>query len=137
MTPEAIAAHFDVPGQVVTVLDIDTGNVNDTYRVIKRTTYSEVQFVLQRISTAVFPNPELVMSNMKAITDYAHERLEESVTKSNRIWQLPRVIPTLDGKDFLQDEAGGFWRALSMIASATSHATISTSRRSRPASRHV
>jgi Ser/Thr protein kinase RdoA (MazF antagonist) len=124
MTPESIAAHFDVPGQVVTVLSIDTGNVNDTYRVIKRTTYSEVQFVLQRISQAVFPNPELVMSNMKAITDYAHERLVENASQSKRIWQLPRVISTLDGKDFFTDDAGGYWRALSMIASATSHEKV-------------
>lgn len=121
MTPESIAAEFEVPGQVVTVLTIDTGNVNDTFRVIKRTTYSEVQFVLQRISSAVFPRPDLVMANMKAITDYAHKRLEEQVTKANRIWQLPRVIPTLGAKDYFKDEEGGYWRALSMIASATSH----------------
>ena len=33
MTPESIAARFDVPGQVVTVLNIETGNVNDTITV--------------------------------------------------------------------------------------------------------
>ncbi|MBH54706.1 MAG: aminoglycoside phosphotransferase [Opitutaceae bacterium] len=121
MLPESIAAEFDVPGQVVTVLSIDTGNVNDTYQVIKRTTYSEVQFVLQRISQAVFPKPELVMANMKAITDYGHERLEEQAESPNRIWQLPKVIPTLKGEDFFVDAEGEYWRALSMIASATSH----------------
>lgn len=124
MTPETIAAKFEAPGQVVTVLDINTGNVNDTYRVIKRTTYSEIQFVLQRISQAVFPRPELVMANMKAITDFAHEKLEEQASRSNRIWQLPRVIPTLAGNDFYVDENGEFWRALSMIASATSHEKV-------------
>ncbi len=124
MTPESIAAEFKVPGQVVTVLNIETGNVNDTYRVIKRTTYSEVQFVLQRISKAVFPRPDLVMSNMKAITDYGHQRLEEQVTSANRIWQLPKVISTLDGKDYFIDEKGNYWRALSMIASATSHEKV-------------
>ena len=124
MTPESIAAEFDVPGQVVTVLSIETGNVNDTYRVIKRTTYSEVQFVLQRISKAVFPRPDLVMANMKEITDYGHKRLEEQVVKSNRIWQLPKVLPTRDGKDFFVDAEGRYWRALSMIASATSHEKV-------------
>jgi hypothetical protein len=124
MTPESIAAEFQVPGQVVTVLNIETGNVNDTYRVIKRTTYSEVQFVLQRISKAVFPRPDLVMSNMKAITDYGHEQLEKQVTQANRIWQLPKVISTLDGKDYFIDQKGNYWRALSMIASATSHEKV-------------
>jgi len=124
MTPESIAAEFEVPGQVVIVLTIDTGNVNDTFRVIKRTTYSEVQFVLQRISSAVFPRPDLVMANMKAITDYAHTRLERQATKANRIWQLPRVMPTLTGEDYFRDEKGEYWRALSMIASATSHEKV-------------
>jgi Ser/Thr protein kinase RdoA (MazF antagonist) len=124
MTPESIAAEFQVPGQVVTVLSIETGNVNDTYRVIKRTTYSEVQFVLQRINQAVFPKPDLVMANMKAITDYGHRRLEEQLSKSNRIWQLPKVIPTLDGRDYYIDQSGEYWRALSMIASATSHERV-------------
>jgi Ser/Thr protein kinase RdoA (MazF antagonist) len=124
MTPESIAAEFQVPGQVVTVLSIDTGNVNDTYRVIKRTTFSEVQFVLQRINQAVFPRPDLVMSNMKAITDFGHQRLEEQLSQSNRIWQLPKVIPTLTGEDYFIDETGSYWRALSMIASATSHEQV-------------
>ena len=121
MSPESIAAEFEVPGQVVTVLSIDTGNVNDTYRVIKRTTFSEVQFVLQRISQAVFPKPDLVMANMKAITDYGHQQLEEQAIKAERIWQLPKVIPTLSGDDYFIDAEGSYWRALSMIASATSH----------------
>ncbi len=124
MTPESIAAEFEVPGQVVTVLSIDTGNVNDTYRVIKRTTFSEVQFVLQRINQSVFPRPDLVMANMKAITDYGHERLEEQVAQADRIWQLPKVIPTTDGRDCFIDEKGNYWRALSMIASATSHEQV-------------
>ena len=124
MNPEAIASHFNAPGQVVTVLNIDTGNVNDTYRVIKRTTYSENQFILQRISQAVFPRPDLVMSNVKAITDYAHDKLEAQSENSKRIWQLPRVIQTRDGSDYHLDADGNYWRALSMIASATSHEKV-------------
>jgi Ser/Thr protein kinase RdoA (MazF antagonist) len=31
------------------------------------------------------------------------------------------VIPTLEGNDYFVDAEGGYWRALSMIASATSH----------------
>lgn len=121
MIPESIAAEFDVPGQLVIVLSITTGNVNDTYRVIKRTTFSEVQFVLQRINQAVFPKPDLVMANMKAITDYGHQSLEDQAASSKRIWQLPKVIPTLKGEDYFVDAEGEYWRALSMIASATSH----------------
>ncbi len=124
MSAESIAAEFDVPGQIVTLRSIDSGNVNDTYRVITRTTFSEEQFVLQRINQAVFPRPDHVMANMKAITDFAHKRIEAEAAAADRIWQLPRVIPTRDGQDFVLDEKGNYWRGLSMIASATSYEKV-------------
>lgn len=115
-----VASQFDVPGRLVTVQPLGSGNVNDTYRVIFRTTFSEEQFVLQRINQAVFKDPALVMSNMKIITDYAHERIEAEADEADRIWQLPRVIQTRDGQDYVVDEDGDYWRGLTMIASTRS-----------------
>ncbi|MFV1994360.1 MAG: aminoglycoside phosphotransferase, partial [Verrucomicrobiales bacterium] len=124
MSAESIASEFEVPGRVVTLLSIDSGNVNDTFRVISRTTFSEEQFILQRINRTVFPEPAKVMANMKAITDHAHQRIKAEIDLADRIWQLPRVIPARDGRDFVIDEDGEYWRALSLIASATSHETV-------------
>jgi hypothetical protein len=121
MSAESVAGEFEVPGRIVTLLSIDSGNVNDTYRVISRTTFSEEQFILQRINKKVFPDPKMVMSNMKAITSHAHRRIEDEIEKADRIWQLPRVIPARDGRDFVVDENGEYWRGLTLIASATSH----------------
>lgn len=124
MSAESVAAEFDVPGRIVTLQSIDSGNVNDTYRVITRTTFSEEQFILQRINKKVFPKPDLVMANMKAITDHAHRRIEAEADKADRIWQLPRVIPARNGMEFVHDENGDYWRGLSLIASATSHEKV-------------
>ena len=121
MSANSIATQFDVPGRLVTSQPIGTGNVNDTYRVIMRTTFSEEQFILQRINQAVFKDPAAVMSNMKIVTNFAHQRIGEEADQADRIWQLPRIIPTRDGKDFLVDKDGDYWRALSMIASTKSY----------------
>ncbi len=80
------------PGRLVALQPIGAGNVNDTYRVILRTTFSEEQFILQRINRAVFKDPVAVMANMKAVTDHAHRRIEAEADQADRIWQLPRVI---------------------------------------------
>ncbi|MDP4940077.1 MAG: mucin desulfatase, partial [Verrucomicrobiales bacterium] len=114
MIAESIATQFDVPGRLVALQPIGSGNVNDTYRVILRTTFSEEQYILQRINQAVFKDPAAVMANMKAVTDHAHRRIEEEADQADRIWQLPRVIPAKDGSDFVVDPKGGYWRALSM-----------------------
>lgn len=121
---ETIATQFDVPGRLVALQPIGSGNVNDTYRVILRTTFSEEQYILQRINRKVFPDPAAVMSNMKAVTDHAHGRIEAEADSADRIWQLPRVISTVGGSDFVVDEEGEYWRALSNIASTKSYEKV-------------
>lgn len=65
MSAEEVAKKFQVPGRLVTLKSITTSNVNDTYRVILRTTFSEEQFILQRINKTVFTNPALVKVSEK------------------------------------------------------------------------
>lgn len=125
MNAESIATQFDVPGRLVALEPIGSGNVNDTYRVILRTTYSEEQYILQRINKVVFKDPPAVMANMKAVTDHAHGRIQAEADEADRIWQLPRVIPSTDGNDYVQDEDGNYWRALSMISSASNYEKVS------------
>ncbi|NRB75033.1 MAG: aminoglycoside phosphotransferase family protein [Verrucomicrobiales bacterium] len=124
MIAETIATQFDVPGRLVTLRPIGAGNVNDTYLVILRTTFSEEQYILQRINRNVFKEPAAVMANMKVVTDHAHQRIASEADTADRIWQLPRVIPAKDGGDFVLDEEGECWRALSMIASTMSYEKV-------------
>lgn len=125
-TAEKIATRFQVPGRLVALQPISTGNVNDTYRAIFRTTFSEEQFILQRINKTVFKDPVAVMANMKAVTDHAHCKIEAEAEDADRIWQLPRVISADDGLDYAVDGEGEYWRALSLIASARSYESLNT-----------
>jgi len=124
MKAALMAKQFDVKGRLVTAEATGSGNVNDTFLVVFRTTFSEERFIMQKINTRVFPNPALIMENMKKVTEHVHKRLEEEAATADRIWQLPRVIPTKTGADFAVDGDGGFWRAISLIASAHSYESI-------------
>lgn len=124
MKAALVAQQFDVKGRLVTVEVTGSGNVNDTYLVIFRTTFSEERFILQKINRKVFASPALIMENMKRVTEHVHRKLEDEVHASDRIWQLPRVIPTKDGGDYAVDGDGEFWRAISHIASAHSYDSI-------------
>ena len=116
-----IAERFNVEGRLVTIKAIESGNVNDTYIAFFRTHFSEERVVLQRINRRVFARPEWIMANMRAVTDHVHRRLKLEEDTADRIWQLPRVIPTKDGNDFFVDASGEYWRAITLIASATSY----------------
>jgi len=119
-----MAQRFDVAGRLVTVENSGTGNVNDTYLAIFRTTFSEERFILQRINKNVFARPDYIMENIKRVTEHVHRRLEAEAHLSDRIWQLPRVISTKEGEDYAIDGDGEYWRAISLIASAHSYEKV-------------
>jgi len=119
-----MARLFDVAGRLVSVEPTGSGNVNDTFMAVCRTTFDEHRFVLQRINRRVFANPELIMRNMRIVTEHVHQRLEAEADGADRIWQLPRILPTRAGADFAFDADGAAWRAISLIASARSYESI-------------
>lgn len=121
MSASLMARRFDVPGQMVSVRPFGSGNINDTYLAVFRTHFSEERFVLQRLNTKVFRRPESLMQNMRRVTEHVHDRLRAEERTADRIWQLPRIIPTTDGKDFAYDGNGQCWRAISLIASAEAY----------------
>lgn len=117
------AAHFDVPGTLVAVIPINSGNVNDTSVAHFRTSSAETRVVLQRINRHVFADPGKIVENMLCVTGHIHARLDRECATHDRVWQLPRVIRTLAGGYVHKDGDGNCWRALSMIESATAHET--------------
>jgi hypothetical protein len=124
MRAALIARQFDVQGRLVTVEPYGSGNVNDTYLAIFRTTFSEQRFIVQRIRKSVFPQPEVIMQNMRVLTDHCHAKLEVEAEGADRIWQLPKIIQTKAGEDWVTDADGDLWRAISQIASAQAYEKV-------------
>ena len=106
----AIAEAFALPGPVTAIAPLGNGNVNDTYRV---DTASGESFVLQRLNTAVFAEPELVMANLQVLSAHAQQR-----PLAGQRWEVPRVIHHRhSGQPWLK--AGGeFWRLTSFVNDA-------------------
>lgn len=115
-----IVEQFGVPGQLVRVRPTGQGNVNDTYLAVFRTHFSEERIIVQRVNHNVFPRPDWIMENLEVLTGYCHAKLQAEFTEADRIWQLPRIVPCSDGRKYVVDEQGDCWRALTLIASATS-----------------
>jgi Ser/Thr protein kinase RdoA (MazF antagonist) len=122
--PAEVAEHFDIHGQVVATNVYGAGNVNDTYLGVFRTTYSEERVIIQRINSRVFGHPEWIMRNIRVVTDHVHQRLEQELAAADRVWQLPRIIPCKDGRDFFIDDEGEYWRAFTLIASTRYYETV-------------
>ena len=115
-----LANKFNVKGRLVTLVPFGNGNINDTFLAVYRNTFTETQVILQRVNRAVFPRPEAIMANMHAITLHCHAKLEadSAAGRDDRVWQMPRIIKTKDGGDFMTDENGDVWRVITRILSA-------------------
>ena len=111
---------FNIKGRLVSLQPFGNGNINDTFLAIYRNTFTETQVILQRVNRNVFPRPEVIMGNMHAITAHCHEKLEDDAVKGkdDRVWQMPQIVASKDGKDYVVDEKGEVWRVITRIMSA-------------------
>lgn len=112
---------FDVAGYPAVIQPLGCGNVNDTYLAVCRTAFAEEQLVLQCINQHVFKKPENIMLNLRRLTAHVHPKLEFESSESDRIWQLPKIVQTREGNDFIKDASGNLWRMITKIASATAY----------------
>jgi Ser/Thr protein kinase RdoA (MazF antagonist) len=119
----AAADQFKFSSRVTDIQEFGHGNVHDTFRVTLDT-HAEKHFILQRINTQVFRQPELVMGNIRTVSDHVQRRLERTPVSDGRRWETPHVLPTKDARDLWIDPGGSFWRAISFIDAAQTFDTI-------------
>ncbi|NMF58617.1 phosphotransferase enzyme family protein [Pseudanabaena yagii] len=112
----AIAKKFSPQQEIDDLQPFGSGNINDTFLVSRQGI--DQPFVLQRLNTNVFREPELVMQNMRIYGEHVRDRLKN--TPLDRQWTVPQVLSTQQGQDYYQTENGEFWRSLSFIADSQS-----------------
>lgn len=122
----AIAEQFKPSGKVIQVREFGNGNVNNTFLVTGEFR-TEKHFILQRINTQVFRQPELVMQNMRNVSGHISRRLQSVPLGRGRRWEVVRVLLTRDGQDHLLGSDRSFWRAISFIEGSHSFDTIKNS----------
>jgi hypothetical protein len=128
----AVAEQFRPQGPILEVREYGSGNLNDTY-LVTLAGEGESHFILQRVNTNVFRHPELIMLNMRTFTDHVRRRLEREPLAGGRRWEVPRVLPAGDGRDYYLDAQGGFWRAMSFVGNSTCYQTVQNAAHAREA----
>lgn len=113
----AIAQQF-TQNKISNIEAFGSGNINDTFLV----TLEESRFILQRINTQVFRQPQLVMQNICVLTQHICDRL--TTLKLDRRWETPQVMLTPTNQDYWFDADNSVWRAVSFIENSQSFDTI-------------
>lgn len=97
--------HFQIMSQPVFCRNFGHGNINYTFLI---TTDNGKQYILQRINTHVFKQPEQLMDNVIAVTQHIRKKDPDPSHVLN-------FIPALDGKYYYRDERRRFWRCYEFV----------------------
>lgn len=69
-----IAEQFALEGDVVAITPHGNGHINETYLVEAQKEGRQFSYILQRINTAVFTEPEKLMRNISGVTEYLRKQ---------------------------------------------------------------
>lgn len=119
----AVAHAFEIPGRFRGSVRYGSGHINDTFLAVFEEGERPVRYVQQRINTAVFRRPELVMENVARVTEHQRALLaRRGVADAER--RALRLVPARDGGFTYQDDTGGHWRTYHFIEGAGSQDVI-------------
>ena len=100
-----ISTAFALNGQAVVYERFGAGHINTTYRV---TTDTGKKYILQKINTSVFRDPDGLMNNIVAVTDHIAKKVSDPRG-------VMRIIGTHSGKTYHTTPDGEVWRMADYI----------------------
>ena len=98
-----ILAQFNI-NEVLECNPFGSGHINSTYKVI----CENKTYVLQRINTVAFKEPEKIMQNIGKITEFLKTRAKEDTKFLN-------FLQSKSGDFYYKSENGEFWRCYELI----------------------
>ena len=111
-----IITRFDITGTIQEIKPLGEGLINDTYKVVTSEA-DQPDYVLQRVNHNVFPDVNMVMRNIEAVTNHIRQKLlAKGETDIER--KVLRFIPAKqDGKLYIIED-GKYWRLMVFIPNA-------------------
>ena len=116
MNPELnnIVSRFDMAGTVTDIAPLGAGLINDTY-LVKTSEADQPDYVLQRINHHVFPDVDMVMRNIAAVTGHIRHKLEEQGTEDIDRRVLTFIRLKEDPQRLYTEVDGNYWRLMIFI----------------------
>jgi len=96
---------FGRGGNILSVSQITAGLINATYLI---ETDKKEKYILQKINTFVFKDPDGLMANIVGVTKHLSRKIKEYGGDSKR--ETLNFLPCESGKYYFRDENDGAWR---------------------------
>ena len=115
-----IASQFNIKGNIVEIKPLGNGLINTTYKVV--TEGNAPDYVLQHVNNAIFPDVDMLMNNIVAVTRHIRKKLEaKHTTDIDR--KVLHFVPCKDGKYYYLHD-GKYWRIMDFIPDTVSKSGV-------------
>ena len=106
-----ILAAWEWNGPVSEPTAYGEGHINQTYAVTEQTT--QKRYILQKINTDTFKDPDGLMENICGVTDFLREKAKQRGADPERA--TLHVALTKAGKPYYKAADGGCWRVYDFV----------------------
>jgi hypothetical protein len=124
MRADLIATQFEVPGRLLSIRPVGSGNINDTFLAVFKADLGNFCIIIQRIRKSIFPQPEMIMKNLRVVSDHCIKIINEEIKNADRPWEFIQIIKTKNGEDYVLDAQGDLWRGLKFIEAGMVFETV-------------
>lgn len=108
-----IAEHFSIQGKIISVVHINKGYINRTYKIETLSSDNHIhKYILQRINTNVFPDVDALMSNFQIASTHLSGKLV--MPGHHECGAVQTLRNTKEGKLYFEDSTG-VWRMMTYI----------------------
>ncbi len=117
---QSIVAQFNIEGNVTEVKPLGNGLINTTYKVV--TEGAAPDYVLQHVNNAIFPDVEMLMGNIVAVTRHIRAKYEAAGV-DDIARKVLSFVQAKDGKYFYFD-GEKYWRVMVFIPDTISQSAV-------------
>ncbi|MFZ0283245.1 MAG: aminoglycoside phosphotransferase family protein [Bacteroidales bacterium] len=101
-----------------------SGHIHDTFR-IETLEKDKDDYILQRLNNRIFKNVPELQENIERVTQHLHQKLL-NIPGSDVKRECLALVRAKNGKSWIEDEEGNFWRMLIFIANHRTYDIVDT-----------
>lgn len=113
-----VMQRFQVEGAFCKYEIINSGHINVTYKVFVERHGEYKDYIVQKVNTYVFKNPEAVMKNIASVTEFIRGKIKATGCSAKRY--VLHYQKTAEDRYYTYLDDGGFWRCCRFIDDSVS-----------------
>ena len=120
---ESVIKSFNFHGDLTSYGPYGEGHINSTFLLEFKSKSGNIRkYILQKINTSVFSNPDALMRNICMVTEFLREKIR--IAGGNTKRETLNFIPCNTGKYYFVDDNGNCWRAYRFVDNTSTYQVV-------------